>query len=213
MSHATLHAARPPVEEEDESADPVGDGHSDAEFAQHIANVGTAHGGDGKGDSASTAAKEPTPSVSAPSTQDAVALVHEDHQRITAALQALHNALTAGASNADRQGLLSRLALRLRAHGTVEAELLYPLLYPNEQAQQGEHEQFEQALQDMSEASTSLQQQLDRATVLAQRVHHHFEQEERDLAAFVASNSIDLLALGTRMALRRGELLADESSD
>jgi hemerythrin len=197
MHEPTLPVRRPSVVE-DESADPVGDGHSDADFAQRNAGAG---------------GKEPTPSVSAPSTQDAVALVHEDHQRISAALLALHQALAAGASNADRQGLLSRLALRLRAHGTVESELLYPLMYPTEQAHHNEHEQFEEALQDMSQATTTVQEQQERATVLAQRVKSHFEREERDLVAFVALHTTDLLELGTRMALRRGELLADESSD
>ena len=205
MSHTTAptsaHAAPPSAQ--DESADPVGDGHSDAEFAHRMA--------------AGKVAAEPTPTASAPSTQDALALVHDDHQRIHAALQALSNALSAGLANADRQGLLARLALRLRAHGSMEAELLYPVLYPQPQpnapAQAAEHEQFEERLQGLSEVTTSLQQQRDGIAALAQQLQQHFGDEERELARYAASNPDMLLDLGTRMALRRGELLADESSD
>lgn len=158
-------------------------------------------------------AAEPVVSIAAPSTQDAVALVLDDHKRINSSLQALLTALSAGASNADRQGLLSRLALRLRAHGLVESEMLYPGLYPNQQTQHAEHEQFEQVMQGLSDAATTLQEQLDGSTALATQVRQHFAQEERDLAIYAANSGVDLLELGTRMALRRGELLADESSD
>ena len=58
---------------------------------------------------------DPGQPLAAPSTQDAVALVRDDHAAIRVAFDTLLAALHGEASEADRQGLLSRVALRLRA--------------------------------------------------------------------------------------------------
>ena len=157
-----------------------------------------------------------TQAIAAPSTQNAIELVKDDHRSIRAGFDALLAALRADTSEADRQGLLSRLALRLRAHGTVEVGLLYPVLRAagaDAHAAVAEHAEFERALEQISGQQAPWPNRLETLQGLAARVLHHFDEEERGLLERAPSTGVDLLALGTQMALQRGELLSDLGTD
>ena len=154
--------------------------------------------------------------LAAPSTQDAVALVRDDHAAIGVAFDTLLAALHGEASEADRQGLLSRVALRLRAHGQIEREFLYPALRSaaSDGAEaEAEHAAFEKALETISAMKPPMPQHSEAIKTLAADVERHFADEEATLLPAAASGGVDLLALGTQMALRRGVLLADLGVD
>ena len=152
--------------------------------------------------------------LAAPSTQDAVALVRDDHAAIGVAFDTLLAALHGEASEADRQGLLSRVALRLRAHGQIEREFLYPALRSAaSDGSEAEHAAFEKALETISAMKPPMPQHSEAIKTLAADVERHFADEEATLLPAAASGGVDLLALGTQMALRRGVLLADLGVD
>jgi len=157
-----------------------------------------------------------TQAIAAPTTQNAIELVKDDHKSIRAGFDALLAALRADTSEADRQGLLSRLALRLRAHGAIEVASLYPVLREagaDAQAAVAEHAEFERALEQLSGQQAPWPNRLEALQGLAARVMRHFDEEERGLLARAPGTGVDLLALGTQMAIHRGELLADLGTD
>jgi Hemerythrin HHE cation binding domain len=156
-----------------------------------------------------------TAAITAPSTQDAIQFLGADHRQIEALLADCARASADGSAAADRAGLLGRLAVRLRAHETIEHELFYPALEGLIDAgvlerAAADHQRFDAQLERIaaSEADPSAA-----VAELAQAVRQHVELEERELFAAAAS-ALDLSDLGTKLALRRAKLLGgDEGAD
>lgn len=66
--------------------------------------------------------------TAAPATQNALEVLHEDHQRIHTLFDAYHTLVAATATPADRSGLIARIDASLQAHTLIEEELFYPAL-------------------------------------------------------------------------------------
>jgi Hemerythrin HHE cation binding domain len=149
-----------------------------------------------------------TATVTAPSTQDALALLTADHRHIDALFDDL--ARLEQGSNADRSGLLGRLAVHLRVHETVEREIFYPalegLIAKDELTTAAlDHQRIDarlDAVASSGEPSAAALAELQRT------LREHVRYEERVL--FAAARSVDLSSLGTRMALRRATLLGGD---
>jgi hypothetical protein len=155
-----------------------------------------------------------------PTTDDALRLLRQDHARLRA-LFGEYAMLSAGgpegAAPADRQGVLARLALQLRAHLTIVRELLYPQLDGRldgarlERAMR-DHEALEQRLSEVAEADPSDDGFDARVAALAEALNDYLIGKESDIFP-VAARTLDLELLGRRMALRRGALLGDLGTD
>lgn len=167
------------------------------------------------------------PTVAAPSTQDALDLLRADHRRVDAMLADCERlAGTQDASAADRSGLVSRLGALLIAHAQMEHQLFYPALgldaLQREHAT-AEHAAMEASLQSLSDpeanatAAAGGRSDADRfATLvgqLAHQVREHVKSEESEFFPKASAAGIDLHDLGTKMALRRSELLGDQGID
>jgi hypothetical protein len=155
-----------------------------------------------------------------PTTEDALQLLRADHARLRA-LFSDYALLSAGSAQAavaaDRQGLLARLAVVLRAHLTVVRELLYPQLEGRldgallRRALQ-EHEDLESRLSEVAEAQPADDSFDGRVAALADALNDYLVIKESEIFP-VAARSLDLEALGRRMSLRRGALLGDLGTD
>ncbi len=158
---------------------------------------------------------------SAPGTQDALALLAAQHRQVDAAFSDYVLAGTEAASAADRQGLIARISMRLRAHGTVEEELFYPALrqagLPDAvlDAAAEDHAQVFEKLQQLAEAqagSDAEMQAVDaQVHALHDQVRRHVADEEASLFAAARRLGLDLEALGTQMAMRHGVLLGHDA--
>jgi hemerythrin superfamily protein len=152
---------------------------------------------------------------SAPSTQDALQLLRADHRRIDALLNDC--ARLAGArssSRADRSGLLMRLGALLLAHAQIEKELFYPALAAAPMAVDDahtDHDEIEAQFKRLNIGELPASDFGERVATLAQLVREHLAEEEREL--FPRAQPLDLRELGTRMALRRAQLLGDQGED
>jgi iron-sulfur cluster repair protein YtfE (RIC family) len=154
----------------------------------------------------------------APTIEDALQLLRHDHARLRALFgeYALLSGGDVQAASADRQGLLARLSVHLRAHLQVEQELFYPALAERIGAERlhrshDDHAALQARLEDVSRAQP-LDPHFDTCVAaLAEAVHEHLKSEEDEL--FPAAAGLDLQALGTLMALRRGALLGDLGMD
>ncbi len=169
------------------------------------------------------------PTAAAPTTEDALELLRADHTRADAMLADCERlAESRDASAADRSGLVSRLGALLIAHAQMEQQLFYPALGMDSG-------QLEEALADHAAVQASLQRLSDPSAgagaradadadagadaftsciaALATQVREHVRHEEAVLFPKARAAGIDLHALGTQMALRRGELLGDQGID
>lgn len=148
------------------------------------------------------------PTVTAPSTQDALEVLAADHRQIDALMSDLLRVGTA--QPADVSGLLARVAARMRVHDTIENELFYAALesrLPRDAltAARLAHQRIDAQLQALATEAVVQPQQLHDLQGLWRE---HMQQEEQTL--FAAAAGLDLAALGTQLASRRAELLAGE---
>jgi Hemerythrin HHE cation binding domain len=156
-----------------------------------------------------------TAAITAPSTQDAVQFLSADHRQIEALLADCARASVEGGAPADRAGLLGRLAVRLRAHETIDHELFYPALKGFIDADvleraAADHQRIDKRLEAIASSDADPSAAV---AELAQWMRQHVQFEERELFAAAAS-ALDLSALGTALALRRAKLLGgDEGAD
>ena len=159
-----------------------------------------------------------TTSSPAPSTQDALAVLRADHRRIQA-LFADYARLAAGhAGAADRSGMISRVGAQWLSHAQIAQELFYPALDASEPLlvrARSHHADIAAQLARLSGPATVPMPDntgVDtQVAALAQAVTSHLAFEETSL--FPCAATLDLAALGTRLALRRGELLGDQGYD
>lgn len=153
--------------------------------------------------------------------QDALALLSSHHQLVEAAFSEYLLAATATASAADRQGLIARIAIRLRAHGTVEEEVFYPPLrhagLPDVvlQAAVEDHAQVLERLQQLAQAQAASESEIHildaQVHALHDQVRRHAADEETRFFGAARRLGLDLHALGTQMALRHGALLGNDA--
>lgn len=157
-----------------------------------------------------------TTAAAAPSTQDALEVLREDHRRIESMLADCER-LAAGpgaSSAADRSGLVSRLGALVIAHGQMEQQLFYPALKAQGSEVDraiDEHEQLERLLGGLAAAEGSASDFASRVQTLATALRGHLRSEEAQL--FGRTQGLDLQALGIALAIRRGELLGDQGID
>lgn len=153
---------------------------------------------------------------SAPSTEDALDLLRSDHQRVDAMLADCERMVGGGdgGSEADRSGLVSRLGGLLIAHAQMEQQLFYPAIgLDAAQVSQAsaEHAEVEASLQALSAPDAA--GFAARIRTLAEQVREHVRKEEAEFFPKATAAGIDLHALGTQMAMRRGELMGDQGID
>lgn len=152
----------------------------------------------------------------APSTQDALAVLRADHRRIEG-LFADYARLAAGhASAADRSGMISRVVAQWLSHAQITQELFYPALDASEPLlvrARAHHADIAAQVAHLSkQAPVPENADVDaQVAALARAVTSHLAFEEASL--FPCAATLDLAALGTRLALRRGELLGDQGYD
>ena len=152
-----------------------------------------------------------------PSIQDALQLLHADHRSLRSSLNdcARVTALeAAGGSAADRSGLISRLAAMLTAHLQMKQELVYPLLdavaAERDEAQQS-HALMLALVQALSLPDLDDLDFAAQLTAMTEAVHAHLVHEEQRL--WPALPSEELQALGSRLAMRRAQLMGDQGVD
>jgi iron-sulfur cluster repair protein YtfE (RIC family) len=142
--------------------------------------------------------------------EDALAVLHTDHQLIQAGAAA-----DAEVRASDRHAFVARLGAMLNMHARIEDEIFYPALLTHGGVQ------VQEAMADHADIATLLEALAgtdplskdfdNRMDFLIQAVQLHIEQEERLL--FPAAAGVDLAALGKQLALRRAALMGDMAVD
>lgn len=152
-----------------------------------------------------------------PSTQDALQLLHADHRSLRSSLNDCARVTAPGdegGSAADRSGLVARLAATLTAHLQMKQELLYPLLdavAAERDAALASHAPMQALVQALSAPDLDDSRFAGHLSALGEALQAHQAHEEERL--WPALPPDELQALGTRLALRRAELMGDQGVD
>ncbi len=152
---------------------------------------------------------------------DAIELLKADHETVSELLSDLEKTTDRGLKK--REDLLAQLGAEIRAHATIEEEILYPAFHEAAETKEEtklffeateEHGLVDIVLQALEETNPSADEFGAKAKVLKDLIEHHVEEEEKEM--FPAAKKLlgreRLAELGEELKARKEELLEGPSS-
>lgn len=140
----------------------------------------------------------------------AVKLLQQDHRAVAEALEEFDTA-----AHEEKQEIARRICRMLEVHTQIEEELLYPAARDALDSDDGhlvaeahvEHASVKDLIEQI-EASEEVDEQYEaKVCVMGEFVKHHVKEEETELFPKLERSSLDLEALGERLAERKQELM------
>ncbi len=140
---------------------------------------------------------------------DAIALLRADHKAV-AALFAEYKTLR---SPAKKKALVSKICNELSVHAQIEEEIFYPAvqmalkdrtLVPEATV---EHASLKSLIAQVEGKEPDGDMFDAKITVLAEYVTHHVKEEQGEMFPKAKATSLDMQALGAKLAARKDELL------
>lgn len=148
--------------------------------------------------------------------QDAIALLKEDHR----AVEELFKQFESAKGNGRKEKLARKICLELIVHTKIEEEILYPACegkIAEDELKEAyvEHDAAKVLIAEIEGANGQTDDFFDaKVQVLSEEIEHHVKEEEGELFPEVRKADIDLKALGEQLAERKKELMAQyKSSD
>lgn len=146
--------------------------------------------------------------------QDAISLLEADHRTVEGLFDAFQRA---DANDLERKGtLVQRACEELTMHAMIEEELLYPAARGALRDDKAHEDEVDESYVEHFLVKTLIEKftQLKPGDpgfdatfmVLAENVKHHVEEEEHDLFPALRKTSLDLGALGKKIAERKAQL-------
>ena len=149
-----------------------------------------------------------------PTPPDAVALLKADHE----AVSQLFAEYDKNGTNAQKKALVAKICTALTMHTQIEEEMFYPavqtalkdkLLVPEARFEHTGMKDLIAQLQGMEPDGGMYDA---RVMVLLEHLKHHVTEEQHDVFPKAKATSIDMTDLGSRMAARKDELLAQKNT-
>ena len=143
--------------------------------------------------------------------QDAIALLKEDHRAVEKLFEEFESAKGAG----RKEKLARQICLELSVHTKIEEEIFYPACdgKVEEDLLKEAFVEHDSAKLLMAEIEAGNGQSDDffdaKVQVLSEQIEHHVEEEEKELFPEVRKADIDLAALGKQLAERKQELMRE----
>ena len=148
---------------------------------------------------------------------DATELLAADHREVQGLFEQYRRLADGAAEAAERTPLAEEICTLLTVHAAIEEEIFYPearaagveaALLDEAEVEHGAAKDLIAQLRD-SEAGAALYDA--RVKVLGEYVELHVGEEERELFAKCRDSSMDLRAVGARLAARKAELAGEMS--
>lgn len=144
--------------------------------------------------------------------QDAIALLKEDHRTVEKLFKDFEDAKGEG----RKEKLARRICLELTVHTMIEEEIFYPAcegkLEDEDLLKEAyvEHDSAKLLIAEIEAGSGQSDDFFDaKVQVLSEQIDHHVEEEEKELFPEVKKAEIDLDAVGEQLAARKQELLKE----
>ena len=144
-------------------------------------------------------------------TQDAIALLKEDHRAVEKLFKDFEDAKGEG----RKEKLARQICLELTVHTAIEEEIFYPACdgKVDEDLLKEAYVEHDAAKLLVAEIEAGDGQSDDffdaKVQVLSEQIEHHVKEEEDELFPKVRKADIDLDALGEQLAQRKKELTAE----
>jgi len=146
---------------------------------------------------------------------DAVAMLAGDHAELKALFAQYADLVNQGADDERKQELADAICWTLTVHITAKEEVFYPAAASAIDAPQlldetaAEHHSTRQLIADIVDMKPDHQRFDASVKALGGHVDHHLGQEAIQLLPKVRQSSLDLGAVGERIAARKRELMAE----
>jgi hemerythrin superfamily protein len=144
-------------------------------------------------------------------TQDAIALLKEDHR----AVEKLFKDFEQAKGDGRKERLARQICLELSVHTQIEEEIFYPACdgkVEEDMLKEAyvEHDAAKLLIAEIEAGNGQTDDFFDaKVQVLSEQIEHHVEEEEKELFPEVRKADIDLKALGEQLATRRKELVKE----
>lgn len=147
-----------------------------------------------------------------PKSQDAIALLREDHRKVETLFKEFEDAKGDG----RKEKLAAEICLELSVHAAIEEEIFYPACegkVDEELLKEGfvEHDAAKVLIAEIESGKGESDDFFDsKVKVLQEQIEHHVEEEEKPRSGLFAQArdaGIDVRALGEEIAARKEELL------
>ncbi|HZU50847.1 MAG TPA: hemerythrin domain-containing protein [Sphingomicrobium sp.] len=144
-------------------------------------------------------------------TQDAIALLKEDHRAVEKLFKDFEEAKGEG----RKEKLARRICLELTVHTKIEEEIFYPACdgkIEEDKLKEAkvEHDAAKLLMAEIEAGSGASDDFFDaKVKVLSEEIEHHVEEEEGELFPEVRKADLDLQSLGEKLAARKKELLKE----
>lgn len=157
-----------------------------------------------------TATKTTTPDKAKPAPKDAIALLKADHETVSQLFAEFEKTR----SVPNKKALVAEICTALSVHAQIEEEIFYPavktalkdkLLVPEATV---EHASLKDLIAQLEGVEPDGEMYDAKVKVLSEYVKHHVKEEQNEMFPKVKSSSLDIVELGSRMAARKEELLA-----
>jgi hemerythrin superfamily protein len=142
--------------------------------------------------------------------QDAVALLNEDHKLVSGLFESYEKALT----KYLKKKLVSQICTELSVHTQVEEEIFYPAvkqaLKDHELVPEAtvEHETLKSLIAQVEGIEPDGEMFDARIKVLSEYVQHHVKEEQDEMFPKAKATQLDMKELGAQIAARKQELIA-----
>lgn len=142
--------------------------------------------------------------------KDAIAILKADHEAVSQFFSEYEKAR----SMSKKKALVADICTALSVHVQVEEEIFYPavktalkdkLLIPEATV---EHATLKDLIAQLQDVEPDGEMYDAKVKVLSEYVQHHVKEEQNEMFPKAKSSSLDMAELGSRMAARKDELLA-----
>jgi hemerythrin superfamily protein len=148
-------------------------------------------------------------------TQDAIALLKEDHRTVEKLFEDFEKAKGEG----RKEKLARQICMELTIHTKIEEEIFYPACEGKIEEDmlkeaKVEHDSAKLLMAEIEAGSGQSDDYFDaKVQVLSEQIEHHVKEEEGELFKEVRKADIDLKALGEQLATRKQELMAEYKAE
>src|SRR4051812_21989656 len=146
---------------------------------------------------------------------DAIKLLKADHDEMQDMLTKLDE--TGDRAVKTREQMFKKVFVSLRAHETIEEEILYPILKERREAEDivleayEEHHVADLIVSELANLPADDETWGAKLTVLKENLEHHIGEEEGEMFKLTRKliDSLELEEIGARMELRKAEVIAE----
>jgi len=158
--------------------------------------------------------KKPATKRAAARKPDAIALLKEDHQKVSALFEQYGKSRSAS----KKQSIVADICRELGIHATVEEEIFYPAvkaaLKDKELVPEAtvEHATIKEFIAKVDGKVPDGEMFDAHIQVMGEYVKHHVKEEQTEMFPKARKTKLDMLELGQRILDRKQELMADPES-